>query len=165
MADAIDIGLLYSRHHGWLQSWLLGKLGNHGDAADLAHDTYLRLMRSGRLPAREDQSRAFLVQVAKGLVIDLRRRRAIEQSYQEAVSALPPALAPSPESRALILEALTEVDAMLDRLPVKVREAFLLSQLEGLGYREIAQRLSVTVSSVQKYMMTAIQACYQTVYG
>uniref|UniRef100_UPI00227F394D sigma factor n=2 Tax=Pseudomonadota TaxID=1224 RepID=UPI00227F394D len=63
MADALDIGLLYSRHHGWLKGWLLGRLGNHGDAADLAQDTYLRLLHSGRLPARDEQSRAFLVQV------------------------------------------------------------------------------------------------------
>lgn len=165
MADALDIGLLYSRHHGWLKRWLQGKLGNHGDAADLAQDTYLRLMHSGRLPARDEQSRAFLVQVAKGLVIDLHRRRALEQSYLDAIAALPPDSVPSPETRALILGALTEVDAMLDRLPAKAREAFLLSQLDGLGYKEIAARLAVSVSSVQKYMVTALSACYQAVYG
>ena len=110
--------------------------------ADLAQDTYLRLMHSGRLPARDEQSRAFLVQVAKGLVIDLHRRRALEQSYLDAIAALPPDSVPSPETRALILEALTEVDAMLDRLPAKAREAFLLSQLDGLGYKEIAARLA-----------------------
>lgn len=165
MAVALDIGLLYSRHHGWLKSWLQSKLGNHGDAADLAQDTYLRLISSGRLPARDEQSRAFLVQVAKGLVVDLYRRRALEQAYLDALAARPAELAPSPETRALVLEALFEVDAMLDRLPARARDAFLLSQLEGLGYKEIAQKLSVSVSAVQKYMITALAACYQAVYG
>jgi RNA polymerase sigma-70 factor (ECF subfamily) len=64
----------------------------------------------------------------------------------------------------LILETLTQIDAMLDRMPDNVRQAFLLSQFEGLSYAQIAERLGVTVSSVQKYMTRAILACYQLVY-
>ena len=57
-----------------------------------------------------------------------------------------------------------QIDAMLDRMPDNVRRAFLLSQFEGLSYAQIAERLGVTVSSVQKYMTRAIVACYQVVY-
>jgi hypothetical protein len=41
---------LYAEHHGWLHGWLRKKLGNAGDAADLAHDTYLRILATGRAP-------------------------------------------------------------------------------------------------------------------
>ena len=54
---------------------------------------------------------------------------------------------------------------MLDSMPAKVREAFLLSQFEGLTYSQIAERLEVSVSSVQKYMLRAITACYQVLYA
>ena len=37
---------LYSEHHGWLQNWLRGKLGCAADAADLAQDTFLRILLS-----------------------------------------------------------------------------------------------------------------------
>ncbi|MGV8691768.1 sigma factor-like helix-turn-helix DNA-binding protein, partial [Pseudomonas aeruginosa] len=37
---------------------------------------------------------------------------------------------------------------------------FLLSRLEGLGYKEIAIRLGVSLSSVEKYMATAIRHCF-----
>ncbi|MFC4277201.1 sigma-70 family RNA polymerase sigma factor [Achromobacter aloeverae] len=163
-ALSADFGLLYSQHHRWLHTWLLRRLNNHGDAADLAHDTYLRVLKSGRLPLPE-QSRAFLAQVAKGLVIDLHRRKTIEQAYLDALAAMPPDHAPSPERRLLILETLQALDAMLDRMPARVRHAFLLSRLDGLGYKEIARQLGVTVSSVQKYMLTAIGICYAAEYG
>ena len=39
-----QVQTLYSEHHGWLQGWLQRKLGNRCDAADLAHDTFLRLL-------------------------------------------------------------------------------------------------------------------------
>nr|BFE92477.1 hypothetical protein GCM10020185_30130 [Pseudomonas brassicacearum subsp. brassicacearum] len=44
---------LYSRHHGWLNTWLRTRLGNAADAADLAQDTFMRLLqRSERLELR-----------------------------------------------------------------------------------------------------------------
>ena len=64
---------LYRSHHGWLHGWLRKRLGCAHQAADLAHDTYVRLIVSGRLPA-PDQSRAYLTQIAKGLAVDFFRR-------------------------------------------------------------------------------------------
>jgi RNA polymerase sigma-70 factor (ECF subfamily) len=48
---------------------------------------------------------------------------------------------------------------MLDGLGAKPKQAFLMSQLEGLTYAEIARRLEVSVSSVNKYMARAIERC------
>ena len=57
------------------------------------------------------------------------------------------------------------VPAMLAGMPARVREAFLMSQLDGMSYAEIAARLGVTVSSVQKYMSRALVACYRIAYA
>lgn len=162
-ATTLELRDLYNDHHGWLYRWLRGRLRDAEDAADLAHDTYVRLIVSQRRPQPE-QSRRYLVQIAKGLVIDLHRRRTVETAYLEALAAVPGGQAPSPETQALVIEALLEIDAILDRLPMKARQAFLLSQLEGLAYADIARRLNVTVSSVQKYMSNALRACYQALY-
>lgn len=153
------VGTLYSNHHSWLHGWLRRQLGNAFDAADVTHDTFLRLLASGNTPPPE-RSRAHLTQVAKGLVIDLYRRRKLEAAYLEALASLPEAAVISPEERTELLQALHHIDAMLDTLPSKVREVFLLSQLDGLTYSEIATQLSVSVGAVRKYMLRAAQACH-----
>lgn len=56
---------LYSDHHGWLHNWLRGKLGNAADAADLAHDTFIRLLQR-REQLQLNAPRAFLRTVARG---------------------------------------------------------------------------------------------------
>lgn len=155
--------MLYTHHHGWLRSWLRHRLGNAFDAADLAHDTYLRVLGSGRLPPPE-RSRQHLTVVAKGLVIDLYRRRRIEAAYLESIAHLPEARVPSEEARALALEALIELDALLAGLPARAREALLLNRLDGLSHREIAQRMRVSVSSVEKYIAAALAACYRALH-
>lgn len=163
MSSSHPLHSLYTDHGAWLRNWLRAKLGNAWDAADLAHDTYVRILQAGTRPAAED-SRRYLVQVANGLMIDLFRRRRIETAYLEALSLLPEAQVPSEESRALAVEALLELDRLLHKLPAKARHAFLLCKLDGLSYRDIAAQLGVSVSSVEKYIAAALQTCCLALY-
>ncbi|VFT48777.1 RNA polymerase sigma factor [Pseudomonas aeruginosa] len=67
---------------------------------------------------------------------------------------------PSEETRAIVLETLVELDRLLDGLPPLAKETFLLAQLDGLGYAEIATQLGISLSSVKRYMLKAAQRCY-----
>lgn len=151
---------LYQQHHGWLRGWLQRRLGHAGDAADFAHDTYVRVIESRTVLEDIREPRAFLTTVARRVMVSHLRRREVERTYLDALVHLPQDLAPSPEERALALEALLEIDRVLDGLPPKVRAAFLWAQLDGLSYVEIAERLQVSLSSVKQYMARAIRHCY-----
>jgi RNA polymerase sigma-70 factor (ECF subfamily) len=159
------IAALYSDHHGWLLGWLRRRLGNGWDAADLAQDTFVRLLVAPEgTPEKQrawqlDEPRAYLTLIAKRLLANLHRRRALEQAYLETLAQLPAPLAPAPEQRALLLEALQQIDAALNGLPAPVRTAFLLAQLEGLGQAAIAARLSVSERTVKRYMVQAMARC------
>lgn len=155
---------MYHDHHLWLQGWLRRRLGSAFDAADLTHDTYERLICSQRTPGHPSESRSWLMRIAKGLVIDLHRRRRLEKAYLEALAQLPEREAPPAEAREIALETLMEIDVILDGLSAKAREAFLLSRLDRLTYPEIAQRMNVSVASVQKYMLSTVKACYCALY-
>lgn len=153
---------LYIEHHGWLQGWLQTRLNNRADAADLAQDTFLRLLqrRIGELA----EPRAYLRTVARGLVIDLWRRRDIERAWLETIAQLPEQQAPSPETGLLIIESLIAIDSLLGELPAAVREAFLLAQLDGMTCPAIAQRLGVSLSTVERYIAKALRHCYRLTF-
>ena len=150
---------LYRDHHGWLDGWLRKKLGNACDAADLAHDTFVRVLRHRAELATVREPRAYLTTIAGRLLLNHYRRRSLERAYLEALAALPEAHAPSPEQRLLILETLDHIDAMLHALAPRVRQAFLLAQLEKLEYVEIAARLGVSVRTVQRYILQGYEQC------
>lgn len=145
------LGRLYAEHHGWLRRLLSRKLGCHDKAEDLTQDTFVKLLANGT-GAAVREPRAFLSTVAHGLVVSLWRRQDLERHYLDALAARPEPLAPSPEERALALEALAEVDALLAGLPPKAARAFLMAQLEGMGYAEIGAALGVSERMVKKYM-------------
>ena len=63
----------------------------------------------------------------------------------------------SPERVLLAREQVAMVRTVLERLPDRVRSAFVLHRFEELGYAEIAKRLGVSVSSIEKYISQALK--------
>lgn len=160
--SSLTLQTLYCDHHRWLQGWLQRRLGNAFDAADLAQDTYVRLAVRGPQALGEiREPRALLTTIAHGLVVSLYRRRCVEQAWLDTLAALPEVLAQSPERRAIVLQTLVEVDRLLGQLPLPVRQAFLLSQIDGMRQAEIAAELGLSVPTVKRHIARAlVQVCF-----
>lgn len=159
-APRSEVGKLYTDHHPWLVGWLRRKVNGADHAADLAQETFVRILcQPEHCCADLREPRAYLATVAHRLLINYAARQSLERAYLEVLAQLPVCHTPSPEERLLILESLHDIDRMLDGLPPKAREAFLLSQLEGLGYSDIGLRLGVTVRTVKRYMAAAFMQC------
>lgn len=151
---------LYREHQSWLHGWINRRVGCRENAADLAQDVFVRLLRSN-LQATLLNPRAYLGSIARGLMIDQYRRRALEQAYLESIAHLDEGLVPSEEERLLLLDTLEQLDRLLDRLKPRVRQAFLLAQLEGLTCPKIAERLGVSRATVERDLAKALHACYR----
>ncbi|MBV7534254.1 sigma-70 family RNA polymerase sigma factor [Duganella sp. sic0402] len=152
---------LYLDHHAWLRGWLHRRLDNSSEASDLAQDTFVNVISTGYA---EDirEPRPFLATIARRLLAHRHRRHLLETAYLGALAALPEDAMPSPETRLMVLQALEEIDRALDGLPCAVRQAFLLAQLEGLNYEQIAAQLGVSTSSVKQYLTRANRQCLFT---
>ena len=155
---AIPLSTLYSEHHGWLYGWLRGKLGNRAEAADLAQDTFLRLLgKRDAAPLREP--RGYLATIARGLLVDRYRRQALEQAYLEALAQQAEPVSMCAETHAIIIETLLAVDRLLDSLGARTRAIFLLAQIEELSYADISRRLGVSLPTVKKHLVRAYTEC------
>ena len=153
-----SISELYVQHESWLRGWLRRRLGCSHTAEDLAHDTFLRVLKKREREALQ-RPRAYLGTIARGLLINRWRRQEIERTYMESLAQQPEPTADSPEQREVVLETLFELDALLERLPAKTRAAFFMAQLDGLTYSAIAERLGVTERTVKNYMARAMFCC------
>lgn len=161
----IDIAALYTDHHVWLRDWLRRRNGCAQRAADLAQDTFCRLLEWPELTLTE-HPRRYLATVARRLLIDDSRRARAEFSFLEAWALrADDDMAPSPERIAAAIDELAAIARLLDGLPAKPRRAFLLSRLDGLGYREIATELGVSTSMVKQYIARVLSHCYSLVWA
>ncbi|WP_122563304.1 sigma-70 family RNA polymerase sigma factor [Pseudomonas viridiflava] len=150
---------LFRAHNAWLTGWLRRRLGCPHSAADLAQDTFIKV-----LGARDTQQivepRAFLTTIARRVLCNHYRRQDLERAYYQALSELPESVAPSEEERAIILETLVELDQLLDGLPSPVKSAFLMSQVDGLSHGEIASALGISIATVKRHLNKAALRCY-----
>jgi len=152
---------LYREHHGWLFRWLRRRMRCPERAADIAQDTFCRVLTGGP-STRPREPRAYLTRIATRLLIDHSRRERIERAYREAAALLAAehAVAPSAERVSEVLDTLAAIARMLEGLPDRPRRAFLMSRLDGCRHDEIGAELGVSVSMVKKYIARALVHCY-----
>ena len=155
------ISALYSEHHSWLFGWLRRKLGCAHNAADLAQDTFARILNARESVATLREPRAFLSTTARRLIIDQSRRKKIENAYLQELALTAQALEgfQSPEQILTTLEALEQIAFILEGMHEKTRQAFVLYYLDGLTQCEIARQLSLSDRTVRKYLIQALLHC------
>ncbi|WP_417584072.1 sigma-70 family RNA polymerase sigma factor [Nitrincola sp.] len=158
-----QVDSLYRDHRGWLHHWLRRRLGCSETAADLAQDTFIRVLLKDTAP-QPDSPRAYLSTIAKGLMFNHWRRQALEQAYLEMLALQPEPESPSLEDQHLVVETLLQLAQILDGLPHRDQQIFLMARLDGLKYQEIAEHLNINVNRVQKAMVRCMQQCYRVLY-
>ncbi|MGE8410362.1 MAG: sigma-70 family RNA polymerase sigma factor [Pseudomonas sp.] len=157
-----DLSQVYSEHNGWLKQWLYRRLGCSAQAADLAQDTFLRILQAQQkagFSLNLERPRAYLATISRRLVYDHFRRQSLERAYLEMLAQLPEVFSLSEEELLSMRQTLQQLDALLDSLKPMVRSVFLLVQLEGLTYVQVAQRLGIGERTAKRHMASALEAC------
>jgi RNA polymerase sigma-70 factor (ECF subfamily) len=154
-------GLLIAMFKPFSKEWnrLLHQLSRVAGTSDAAEDAlqtaYLRVEEYRRVTpvAKPD---ALLRRVAQNLALDERRRsRRYEWVEVESLGAEILDDQPLQDEVLAARERLRRVETILARMPRRTREAFLMHRLTGLKYREIAERLAISVSGVEKHIARA----------
>ncbi|BBU44244.1 sigma-70 family RNA polymerase sigma factor [Pseudomonas monteilii] len=156
-------GLLasFQEHYDDLLQFLTRRMSDRQRAADVAQETYLKLVKIDEQALPVLHARSFIFRVAGNLAIDaLRREQRLAASHDDCDGAGELACpAPAPEAMLLAWERLQILDDALLKLPDNARQALLLNRVEGLTQAQIAQRLGVSESMVAKYIGQALRHC------
>jgi RNA polymerase sigma-70 factor (ECF subfamily) len=152
-----DFATIYRATLSPLRRYLSRLLGNSAEAQDIAHDAYLRVFPSISQSSTE-QPEALLYVTARRLAINRLKRRSIspihpgEANYDSAASA-----SPSVEQQVMARQELTLLEAAIAELPPGCRAVLLLRKVELLSHREIADRLGIAISTVEKQHARALR--------
>lgn len=159
-----SIHSLYSQHNNWLIGWLAKTLGCPHNAADLAQDTFVRVMTRCD-PSTVNEHRPWLLTIAKRLLIDKSRRKKLEYAYLEQLklSSQMADTVPSSEQLLVAVQTLELIAQVLDKLADKPKQAFLLRHIHCLTQAEIAEQMGVSVTMVRKYLVQGLMACHHVI--
>lgn len=148
-----------------LRRFLTKRLKCAEAAADLTHETYLRLhQHNGTSDTPHDNARALAFHIAMNLAVDYQRKASVRSRYlvDEAIDAIaetPSGGQTQPERILIAQQRLATLQTALDELSPVCRTVFLLHGVEGLKYAEIAVRMGISVSMVGRHLAQAMLHC------
>ena len=153
----------YQSTYSQLVRFFRNRLDNSNDADDLSQDVFtLWLNRKEQTPVKE--SRAYLFKIANHVLIDHWRRNQRQTKSETSIDEV--VHEHSFEQREAdpseILEhqqCIQRLSEALETLPPRRREAFLLYRFDGLSQSEIAERMEISISMVEKHIAAALVHC------
>jgi RNA polymerase sigma factor (sigma-70 family) len=152
-----DFSALYRATLAPLRRYLTRLLGNAAEAQDVAHDAYMRVypVVTGEPTTHPE---ALLYTAARRLAINRLKRRSISPLSREEASP-ESAASPSPgvQQQVMARQELELLQQAIDQLPEGCRAVLLLRKIELLSHQEIATRLGIAVSTVEKQHARALR--------
>jgi RNA polymerase sigma-70 factor (ECF subfamily) len=160
-----QLNTLYGVYRDELMRFLVARTGDREDAEDLLQELWLRAQQSSGAPVAN--GRAYLYRMAQNLIID-RLREKQRRTRRERLWSTEMTGEVRPGSEA-VDASLSAEEAMLEReeiglltlalstLPEGARRAFELHKVEGLSHAEVAARLGISKSGVEKHMAVAMK--------
>ena len=156
----VDVDAFVRENHADLLNFFRHRLAQSQDAADLAQESWSRLMRY-----RQDQPpaslRSLLFTIARNVLKNHWRWSSLRQLEQSTdFTGLDVASeVPGVERQWQARRYLESLEATVAGMPDKRRTVFLLSRVEGLSNAQVAQRCGISVKMVEKHLAKAIIQC------
>jgi len=134
-------------------------------AEDCVQSAYVRLEEYRRDNVVESDIR-FLARVARNIAIDEARKSTVRTSSAADIRAIlkeTEAAQPLQDEVLVVRERLSNAHAVLESLPERTRNIFMMHRFTRAKYREIAVEFGISVSAVEKHIAKATQALAESI--
>ncbi len=146
-----DFTRLFSESRDALRRYVGRLVGSQSTAEEIVQEAFLQTYAQRE---QVEVPRAFLFSAARMLASKAHRHDRVVRasSTQDLEAALVQGQAPSPEDRLLAEERVRLLRQVMKRLPRQCRAAFTLRVFQDCSYKEIADRLGISVRTVEKHL-------------
>ena len=149
-----------------LMRYLRHNWRDRGDIEDLRQEIYVRVCESAQRQI-PDMAKPFVFTTARNLLITRARQgHVIPIEVVTDIETLNISTdTPGPDRNVMAREELRRLQAAIDRLPARCREAVILKKIEGLSRREIAARMGIAEATVSEHLATGMSNLATILYG
>jgi RNA polymerase sigma factor (sigma-70 family) len=126
--------------------------------ADLVQDTFLRFWERRSLLREVADLAGYFMTTGRNLALDHQRRKRIAP-FVDGIDGLEAVADPLPsaEQVAISMNELRRISAIIDDMPPRAKQVFLMSRIDGLTYQEIGNHLGISSKTVFSHMVVALE--------
>ena len=145
----------FREHESALRAFVSRLVASRDDVDDVTQEAFLRAFNAEKA-RRVRRPRSFLFTIARNLVLSDFARKS--NRLTESMADLDD-LTVLDDCKVEAEESFAEYCRAVSRLPVQCRRVFLLRKVYALSHREIANRLGIAVSTVEKHLAKGVREC------
>lgn len=145
---------LFEDYFPAIRNYIYYKTSNPILAEDIAQDTFVKLWEN-RAKIDKRTVKSYLYTISGNLAINQLKRQQLQYKFINQSSDR--YSNESPEFKLEMKEYESKLQAVIASMPKGSREVFLMNRIEDLKYKEIAERLGISVKAVEKRMSKALQ--------
>lgn len=150
--------IIYERHFVQLINKAFKRLGSKEDAREIVQEVFVQLYMKRTQIAHTDNLAGYLHTLLRNKIIDFYREQLAIKKKQYSLQQVHPVRVdemPGAIMDGRLLEK--KISNLIDALPQKCREVFLLSRNEDLSHYAISKKLNISVSTVEKHVGKALK--------
>lgn len=154
--DKKVIDEIFALYHIKIFRFSVSYLKNDDDAYDIVQEVFIKIWEA-RLSLKSDTNfDAFIFTIAKNAIMSLFRKRLSEQKYLDYLSESAVSNAHDTEEQTDYVFLRQKYEQLVETLPVKRKEIFMLSREKGLSNKEIALRQGISEKTVEDHITKAL---------
>lgn len=146
--------LLYDEYFDAIRRYLYYRSNDSELSTDIAQEVFMRVWEK-QIKYEPGRTKSLLYKMAGDMFVSQIRKNKVADKYRDSVN-LEFKSDQSPEQKIEYEELKKHYERSLANLPEKQRTVFLMNRLEEMTYKEIAQRLELSVKAVEKRMSLAL---------
>jgi len=149
--------LLFRKYSKKLSKFGFSILKSTEDTENLIQDVFLNLWENRNKVEKDSAIKSYIFTLTHNSAISIIRKKARESEFVEYLKSLQEISEEPADKELEYIELTNKLDEILKALPPRQREVYLLHKVEGLKYGEIAERLNISVNTIENHMSRALK--------
>jgi len=156
--DMSAFDVIYRKYSKKLYRFAYGILKVQSDAEEIVHEVFIKVWENRNKIDEYLSLESYLFTITYNTSISLFRKKLREASFVNHLKSIQEPLQQNSVSDELEFSELKEkAEGVIDQLPERQKQIYILSREDGLSYREIADKLSISVNTVENHMVKALR--------
>ena len=161
MSSANERAEIFIRHRAALVNFAMPIVGDRARAEDVVQEAFLRFTPSTGAAAHPIKEPLFyLYRIVRNLAYDVTRKRSVEarhgEDYSRSAFWAVPQEPRTPEDDFFLREDIERIDAILETVPARSREAVKMHRIAGYTLEEVAEQLDVSLNTAHRLVRDAL---------
>jgi|WetSurMetagenome_2_1015567.scaffolds.fasta_scaffold00268_18 RNA polymerase sigma-70 factor (family 1) len=148
---------LYGKYSRKLYKFGYSILKSKEDSENLIQDVFLNLWENRRKVEKNASVQSYVFTIAYNSAISILRKKAKDFQFIEYLKSLQENLEDPVNVELEYNELAVKLDEIINSLPARQREVYLLHKVEGLKYEVIAEQLHISVNTIENHMSRALR--------